>query len=326
VKRAVLVLIPLPSSLLEQLSATYEVTVSIQGSGRFDSASLARVEAAVTNGTTGIAANQIESLPNLSLICCYGAGYENVDLRLAERRGITVSHAPGLNDHTVADHALALALALARDLVARDAAVRDGRWKDSRSPRPTLHGAAVGIIGMGRIGRLIAQRAAAFDTTIRYHSRMPKPELPWAFQENLVLMARKSEFLFAACPGGEETTHLINSEVLEALGSDGFLVNIARGSVVDTAALRYALKHGIIAGAGIDVLEGEPVVPPELRVLRNVIMTPHMAGRSPASVKAQADALMTSLARHFGGLYPSSMVARGSSARSGQQGKGTRPC
>lgn len=309
-RRGLLVLIPLPSRVLKQLSLDYELFDVSSAGPSFGAFPVERVEAVVTNGTTGLTADQIGTMPNLSLICCFGAGCENVDLEGAERRGIAVSNAPGLNDQTVADHALALTLALARDLVGRVGAVRKGRWQQSRSPRPGLHGAAVGIIGIGRIGNLIAQRAAAFGTKIHYHSRRPRPELPWVFEENLVQMSSKIDFLIAACPGGEETRHLVNDEVFRALGSRGFLVNIARGSVVDTEALVYALANGLIAGAGLDVIEGEPAVPPELLAMENVIITPHMAGRSPAAVLAQGTALLRNLEAHFAGQPLTSAVLR----------------
>jgi D-3-phosphoglycerate dehydrogenase len=292
----ILVTIPLADVVLASLRDAYEVIDTRAGEG-----DPSAVRAVVTNGSTGFSAAEMARLPALEIICCFGAGYENVDLAAARRRGIAVTYAPGMNDATVADHALALMLALARDLVARDRAIREGRWKTARAASPTLSGSRLGLIGLGRIGRQIAKRAAGFDMRIAYHSRMAKDDVPWAYRASAVELARDSDFLVAACPGGSETRHLVDRAVLAALGPKGFLVNIARGSVVDTAALIEALAAGAIAGAGLDVVEGEPELPAALLKAPNVVLTPHMAGRSPAAVKAQLDALMGNLAAQFNG-------------------------
>jgi lactate dehydrogenase-like 2-hydroxyacid dehydrogenase len=297
-QKTVLVKIPIPETLTSALKEQYRV---IEPGTAAPESILRTVAAVVTNGSTGLARATMENMPELELVCCFGAGHENIDLVAARERGIVVSNAPGLNNATVADHAIALCLALARDLVGRNAAVRGGLWSMSRSPLPTLNRAPAGIVGIGSIGQLIATRLTAFGAEVFYHSRTPRGALPWTFVPDVHDLANQCQFLILACPGGRETFHLIGSSVLDGLGPDGFLVNVARGTVVDTAALTSALKDRRIAGAGLDVLEYEPNIPEDLLLLDNVIFTPHMAGRSPAAIRAQEDAVLHKLVRHFAG-------------------------
>jgi D-3-phosphoglycerate dehydrogenase len=295
-----LVVIPLGEDALARLRR--ECHLHYAPDGPRDEA-LARVagrgiRAVLTNGSTGFSAAQMGKLPALELVCCYGAGYENVDRAAARARRIAVTHAPGVNDATVADHALALMLAAARGIAGLDRAVRAGKWASSRAERPTLSGARLGLLGLGNIGAKIAQRAAAFDMTLGYHARRARPDAPWRHYASLVELVRESDFLVVACPGGPATHHLVNRPVLDALGPQGILVNIARGSVVDTSALVESLRTRRIAAAALDVIEGEPEVPAELLQLDNVVFTPHVAGRSPAAVRAQTEALLANLAAH----------------------------
>jgi lactate dehydrogenase-like 2-hydroxyacid dehydrogenase len=190
-------------------------------------------------------------------------------------------------------------LALARDIPRRDRAMRAGSWADIRSPRPTLSGAAVGLLGLGHIGRKIAQRAVAFGARILYHKPTPKPDCGWTYAASPLALAERSRFLVVACPGGAATRHLVDGKVLAALGPDGFLVNIARGGIIDTQALIAALSSGRIAGAALDVFEGEPKLPPALLALDNLICTPHMAGRSPEAELAQTEMLLANLQAFF---------------------------
>ncbi|HEX7909631.1 MAG TPA: 2-hydroxyacid dehydrogenase [Paraburkholderia sp.] len=258
-----------------------------------------RVRAVVTNGSTGLSDAQMAALPALEIVSAFGAGYENIDVAAAARRGIVVTHAPGANAATVADHAMGLLLALARGYAPLTAAVRAGRWRTSRSERPTLTGARLGIVGMGRIGGLIAARAQGFDMTLGYHGRAPRADTQGRYYADPVELAAASDFLVIACNGGPATRHLVNRDVLRALGPDGYVVNVSRGSVLDTQALIGALADGAIAGAGLDVIENEPEVPQALLDHPDVLVTPHMAGRSPASLLAQRDALLASLSQHF---------------------------
>lgn len=255
----------------------------------------------ITNGSRGLTADDLARLPALRLVMCTGAGHENVATDICRDRGITVTHAPGTNDETVADHAMGLMLAIARGIPARHAGLARGEWETLRLPAPTLSGASLGIVGLGNIGAKIAHRAQAFGMTVRYTGRRPRPDVDLEFRETPLSLAQASDHLVLCCSGGPETRHLVNEAVLHALGPEGFLVNVARGSVVDTQALVAALEAGRIAGAALDVWEGEPVAPPELCTHPRVVMTPHMAGRSPASVRAQIELLLSVIRHHLAG-------------------------
>lgn len=300
----IVVVIPLAERFVAALRERWSVHASPKGPQPDVLAQHADAAVVVTNGSTGLTDAQMAALPGLRLVCCFGAGYEGVDLAAAKARGIAVTHAPGVNDATVADHALALALALARGLVACDRAVREGRWNQSRTERATLNGARAGVIGLGRIGAGIAKRAAAFDMSVAYHTRRRRDDVPWQHVGSARELAAQSDFLFIACPGGAATRHLVDEAVLAALGPEGYLINVARGSVVSNSALAAALETGAIAGAGLDVIEGEPAVPPTILESDRVLFTPHIAGRSPAALQAQFDMLLANLEAHGAGKQP----------------------
>ncbi|WP_428424004.1 2-hydroxyacid dehydrogenase [Pararhizobium sp.] len=290
-----LVTIPVSDTCLSELSSLYDVITLPGGPGsgspEFDKIG---IDAVLTNGSTGLSSGDMARMPNLKLICAYGAGYENIDIDAARRQGVHVTHAPNTNMETVADHALALMLAVSREICVRDRALRDGAWASIRSARPTLSGARLGIIGLGNIGKAIARRAEAFGMSIAYTTRS-KVDVSWQHYYDVTALATNSDFLVVSCPSDPSTRHLVGEPVLEALGRGGFLINISRGMVVDTQALMAALENNRIAGAGLDVFEGEPILPERLRRLDNVVLTPHMAGRSPASERAQIDAVMHNL-------------------------------
>lgn len=307
----VLALIPLPAATRAALAQHYALHEAPEGqdSAACNAAPLGEIIAVVTNGTTGLGAPLMARLPALRLVHAFGVGYENVDRAAAAKRGITVTHAPNTNGETVADHAMGFLLALSRGYGALTTAVRGGGWAGARAARPTLHGATLGIIGMGRVGQAIARRAQGFAMQVKYFDRSEHADLPYGFVSSLIALARASDYLVAACPGGASTYHIVDASVLAALGPQGFFVNVARGSVVHTEDLVHALQTGAIAGAGLDVLESEPEVPDALRALDNLLITPHMAGRSPAAQAAQTAALMDSLAEFFAGRSPASAVS-----------------
>jgi lactate dehydrogenase-like 2-hydroxyacid dehydrogenase len=197
-----------------------------------------------------------------------------------------VSYGPGTNDDCVADHAMALLMAAVRRVPQSDEALRQGAWRTALPVLPNFSGKKMGILGLGQIGGKIAKRAAGFDIEIGYHNRKPRPESGHRYFESLHDLAVWCDYLVAVTPGGQGTHHLIDAEVLAALGKTGFLVNVGRGSVVDTAALVQALRAGAIGGAGLDVYEGEPHPPTALFEFDSVVMTPHVAGSSPEAVDA----------------------------------------
>lgn len=260
------------------------------------------LRAVLTNGATGFTAAEMDALPQLEIICAIGVGHETIDVAAARARGITVTYGPGTNAASVADHAMALLLALLRGVPQADAAVKRGEWMGARAPRPLVSGKRLGILGLGEIGLLIAQRAGAgFAMEIAYHNRRARPGCAHAWMESAQALAAWADVLLIAAPGGEATRHLVDATVLDALGRAGFLVNIGRGSVVDQAALIAALREGRIAGAALDVVDGEPVVPPAMLTLPNLIITPHIAGRSPEAILATAALVVENLRAHFAG-------------------------
>jgi len=311
-KPTLLILIPLPPVFEQELAESYQLISAAAGWDAGLQALLkARrerglgVRAVLSNGTTGLSRAQMLDLGagqagGLGLVCAFGAGYEAINLVAARELGVAVTHAPGINNATVADHALALMLGLARGIAGLDRAVKAGAWLSSRAERPTLNGRRLGLVGMGNIGQQIARRALGFDMSVAYHSRLAKPDLPYCFHAELLALAEASDYLVLACPGGPATHHMVTREVLRRLGPQGYLINIARGSVVRTADLIAALQAGEIAGAGLDVLEDEPLVPPELAALDQVLLTPHISGRSPEAQRAQLACLMANLAAFFG--------------------------
>ena len=262
--------------------------------------------AVLTNGRGGLSGDEMALLPNLEIVCTGSAGYEAVDLDTARRRGIVVANCPNANAPAVADSAMMLLMATTRHLLQADRFVRAGGWQDQwRVDTPTLTGKRLGILGLGNIGSRIAQRAGlGFDMEIGYHNRAAMTQSPYRYFDSLVELATWADFLICAAPGGTETRHLVNAEVLTALGPRGYLVNVGRGTVVDTQALIEALRSKRIAGAGLDVLEGEPSVPPilpELLQCDNVVVTPHVAGRAPESRTAATALILANLNAYFAG-------------------------
>lgn len=265
-------------------------------------AAMPGLRAVLTNGATGFTAAEMDALPGLEIICAIAVGYENIDVAAARARGIAVTHGPNTNAPSVADHAMALMLALLRDIPRLDAAVKRGEWMGVRWPRPSISGKRLGILGLGEIGVMIAGRAqAGFGMEIAYHNRRAREGCAHGWMPCVPALAAWADVLLIAAPGGPGTRHLVDAAALEALGPAGYLVNIGRGSVVDQAALITALQEGRIAGAAIDVVDGEPEVPEAMRNLSNLIVTPHIAGRSPEAILATASLVVANLQAHFAG-------------------------
>jgi len=302
-KPVLLLLIAMSEHSLAQLRERFELHLAPTAAQREDEirAHGPRVQVVLTNGSTGLYADEIDAMPQLTLACALGAGYENLARDHARARGIALANGAGTNDDCVADHALALLLATVRAIPQLDQACRQGVWRDDLPMRPQFSNRRLGILGMGTIGRKIAQRGAAFELAVGYHNRSVVPGSPHRHFDSLHALAQWCDFLVVATPGGAGTRHLVDAAVLQALGPQGFLVNIARGSVVDTAALAQALRTGALGGAGLDVYESEPQPPAALLGLPNVVLTPHIAGWSPESMQASLQCFLDNAGLHFAG-------------------------
>jgi len=246
---------------------------------------------AVTTVRRGFQAGLFDHLPALRAICSWGVGYETLDVAAARERGVCVSNTPGVLDDCVADLAWALLLAAARRTGPGDRYAKGGHWRAlGEFPLSTrVSGKRLGVLGLGRIGSAIARRGQGFDMDVRYHGRRPVPGAPYGYEADLAALAQWADFLVVACPGGPATRHLVDTTVLRALGPRGILVNIARGSVVDEAALVAALSSGELGAAGLDVLEHEPAVPAALRDMDQVALMPHVGSATRETRAAMAD-------------------------------------
>ena len=265
-------------------------------------AAAGRIRAIVGGGESKVPRSLINQLPALEMISIMGVGYDGVDVAAALERKIPVTHTPGVLNDDVADLAIGLVLSVARRIPQADQYVRSGRWPGAPMPLARkVSGARLGIVGLGRIGQAIANRAAAFGMSIAYTARSAKPELAYSFFPTALALASEIDFLVVITPGGAGTRHLINADVLKALGPNGYLVNVARGSVVDETALIEALQKGVIAGAGLDVFENEPHPPEALWSMDNVVLTPHIASGTWQTRQAMADLTAGNLRAHFGG-------------------------
>jgi len=258
------------------------------------------VDAVVSSGKNGVTAKLLDALPNVKLVAHFGVGYDNVDAGHARSRGVVVTNTPDVLTDCVADLAMALLVDVARGISAGDRYVRAGRWLAGPMPLATkVSGKRLGILGLGRIGRAIAARAEGFDMEIRYHNRRQVPDSPFGYERFLADLASWCDFLVLATSGGEATRGIVSAAVIEALGPKGFLVNIARGSVVDQPALVAALRGRRIAGAALDVFADEPRVPEELLALDNVVLTPHIASATTDTRAAMGQLVLDNLAAFF---------------------------
>ena len=261
--------------------------------------------ALITLGSLKTDAALMDALPKLGLIACFGTGFEGVDLSAARARGIVVSHAGNTNSTAVAEFAMGLVIATARDMIRGNRYLRAGRWRGDIIERsrftPELAGRRLGIYGLGSIGGKVAPRAAAFEMEIGYHNRKPRQDVPYLYHPTLIGLATWADILVVSVRADSSNTHAVNKEVLTALGPRGHLINVSRGIAVDEMALCDALEAGTIAGAGLDVYEHEPNVPERLKRLDNVVLTPHMAAISANAQRAQRDIMFANLEAFFAG-------------------------
>ena len=232
-------------------------------------------------------------LPDLRIISSFGVGYDHIDTKAAARRGIIVTHTPDVLTEEVADTAIGLLLNTVRELPQAERYLRAGKWPQGnfRLSRATLRDRTVGMVGLGRIGIAIARRLDAFGVPVVYHTRQPRPELAYRHYPRLIDIARDVDTLIVIVPGGGATKNMIDAGVLEALGPDGIVINVARGSVIDEPALIAALREGKILAAGLDVFAEEPHVPAELLAMDNVVLLPHV-GSASEFTRARMDQLL----------------------------------
>lgn len=288
---------PLPELDLE-LAAQFDVTLLSEQKDRagFLAEHGGAFDCVVTTAALGLSAEEVRALPRLRFVSSFGVGFDPLDRQALVARGVRVGYTPGVLDDCVADMGFALLLDAARGLSAADRFVRRGDWSRQRFGMQTrVSGKRLGILGMGRIGSALARRAAGFDMQIAYHNRRPVNGSPHQYLPSVLELARWADFLVIAATGGEGTRHLVDAQVLAALGPQGFLVNVARGSVVDEEALVAALQERRIAGAGLDVFAGEPRPHPALLALERVVLTPHTASGTHETRRAMADLVLQNL-------------------------------
>lgn len=260
------------------------------------------VEALATNAGVGAKAELVDALPDLKVITSMGVGLDAIDLEAMRQRGIAVGYTPEVLNDCVADLAFALLMSAARRIPAADAFVRRGDWQKGGFPMTArVSGKRMGIVGMGRIGSVIARRASGFDMEVRYHNRRPVEGSAYGYAASVVELAQWADFLVLASSGGADTRGLVSREVLDALGQNGYLINVARGTVVDETALIDYLRDKRIAGAALDVYEREPLAREELMTLDNVVLTPHVASNTVETRAAMAQRVIDNLDSFFAG-------------------------
>jgi len=261
-----------------------------------------RITAVASSNSGGIDGATMAKLPKLKTIAHFGVGYDTVDVDAARARKIAVTNTPDVLTDEVADLAIGLMLAAVRRIPQGDKYVREGKWlKGPMALTESVQGKTVGIVGMGRIGRAIAKRAGAFGVKLAYQGPNKKNDVPWTYYKDPVELAKNSDILIVACPGGEATRGLVSRAVIEAVGPKGTLVNIARGTVVDEPALLEALQTGKLGTAGIDVFADEPRVPEAFFALDNAVLQPHVASATHQTRKAMGQLVIDNLAAHFAG-------------------------
>lgn len=271
----------------------------------FTAEQLSGIRAMVSAGSTPLGGDMMDKMPSLGAVVCYGTGYDGIDLAAAAQRGILVAHSPAANAAAVADLAVTLMLTVTRRLLPADNYVRSGSWSAGKPsplmrPQPGNPGRRVGIYGMGEIGRKIATRVAAFESEIAYFSRR-RHDVSYQYFTSLAALAQWCSVLMIAVRAGADTHHAVDANILRKLGSEGYVVNISRGSVIDQAALVAALSEGAIAGAGLDVYEKEPHAPDQLTGFPNVVLTPHVGGHTLESHAAMQDCVLANLEAFFAG-------------------------
>lgn len=297
-------------SVMEDLTAKFSVTQVDNAAEleKLDDSALAAIAGFATFGWAP--ANVIDRMPNLKLISSFGVGYDGVAADYAASKNIIVTHTPNVLNDDVANTTIALILTTMRRIVEQDKYLRAGRWvSEGNAPLTrSIAGKTVGIVGLGRIGEAIAHKLSVFNCTTVYHSRNEKAGVSYQYYGDLIAMAEACDVLIAITPGGPATNKLINRDVMNALGAEGTLINVARGSVVDEAELIKALQEGRLGAAGLDVFEEEPKVPAELIAMDNVVLTPHVASATWETRQAMSDLVVENLVSYFESGSPETPV------------------
>jgi len=306
-REKVLVFSRFPKALMQRIGERFDL---LDAAGKpphdmFSPDQLADIRAMITAGGTPLGGDMMDKLPSLGAIVCYGTGYDGVDRAAAAKRNIVVAHSPGANAASVADIAVILMLTATRRLLVADNYVRSGDWAAAKPspmmrPQAGMPGRKVGVYGMGEIGRKIARRVAAFEAEVGYFSRS-RHDVPYQYFPTLEALADWCSVLMIAVRAGADTHHVVNADILRRLGEDGYVVNIARGSVIDQDALVKALTDKTIAGAGLDVYAREPHAPDALTRFPNVVLTPHTGGHTLESHMAMQDCVIANLETFFAG-------------------------
>ena len=298
----IIVTAPLPPFLYEPLKRDYRCHDHYQSSHKpaLLGAEGARIRGLVQGGGTVTPTSLLDALPKLEIISVFGVGYDGVPVDYCRKRGLKVTNTPDVLTDDVADVAVGLVLMTGRGFARLERFARSGQWlKQGPELTTKLGGKTAGILGLGRIGKGIAQRLSAMGMSIAYTGRKPQDGVPYRFIPDLVGLARESDFLIVACPGGEATRNIVNAEVLAALGKDGTIVNIARGSIIDEPALVDALQRGTIKAAGLDVFADEPNIPAPLMTMDNVVLLPHVGSATRETRQAMGDLCKANLDAWF---------------------------
>jgi lactate dehydrogenase-like 2-hydroxyacid dehydrogenase len=301
----VLMVRPYAQWAIDMLAATYQIHRLWEAAdpAAFVAERASRIRAIATDAVIGFKADLIDALPNLEVICSNGAGTDSLDLEAAKRRGIPVTNTPGVLAGDVADLAVALAISVIRRMRAADAYIRSGEWarRGTMEFVPRFFGRRVGIAGLGHIGRAVAKRLSGFDAEIGYFDIAPRPDVPYTFFDDLVALATWCNLLIVTLAGGPSTHKIVTASVFEALGPDGYFVNVSRGFIVDEPPLLDALENHRIAGAGLDVFWNEPNIDARFLALDNVVLYPHHGSGTAEARKAMLELVRDNLAAHFSG-------------------------
>uniref|UniRef100_A0A0D3FRV0 D-isomer specific 2-hydroxyacid dehydrogenase NAD-binding domain-containing protein n=1 Tax=Oryza barthii TaxID=65489 RepID=A0A0D3FRV0_9ORYZ len=296
-------LVILPRPLYPEFAAALDGRFRFVLAADADEGNAAEARAVLVPALTPVSADLVARLPKLEIVVATSTGVDHIDLDACRRRGISVTNAGEVFAPDVADYAVGLVVAVLRRVAAAEAYLRRGRWvADGDYPLATkVSGKRVGIVGLGSIGGLVARRLAAFGCVIAYNSRSPKASAPYKFYPSVRELAAESDVLVLSCALTEETRRMVGREVMEALGKGGVLVNVGRGGLVDEAELVRCLREGVLGGAGLDVYENEPEVPPELWGMDNVVLSDHRAVITPESIQGVVDVVKANLDAFFSG-------------------------